>query len=342
MTGPLRPRADPLGARPTSLGRRDRRAGVALIVSVALVVAGVMAQTRPAQIAFVANAEDASTRVIVDAFRSELGELGQVEGRNYVLSISYGMGRSERFPVLVAEALANGAELLMTASYPAALAAKQATRTVPIAGFSCGLELLVDSLARPGGNVTGVTCQSLDLVAKQLQLLRQALPDLKRIAVLNNPDSAYSQPTVLGLRAGSSALGVRTIEIAVRSPADFGNAVAQIREAQVQAVFLTPDSMLFANRVQLLGLLAAERLPVMGFFREFVDAGALLSYSSNRAERFRRLAWYVDRILKGTKPADLPVEQPTKFELVINMKTARTLGLTIPPALLQRADDVIH
>jgi putative ABC transport system substrate-binding protein len=319
-----------------------RWTGIALMLLAAAACPAVLAQPGPARIAFMANADDASTRSVVDAFRSGLGELGQVEGRTYVLDIRYGLGRSDRYSALVAEVVERGAAVIVTPSYPAALAAKQVTRTIPIAGFSCGLELLVDSLARPGGNVTGVTCQSVELVAKQFQLLRQMLPELKRLAVLSNPDSPYSEPTVRALRDAGSALGIRTIEIAVRSPADFGGVIAKTRQAAAQAVFIAPDLMLFANRAQLLDLFLAERLPVMGFFREFVDAGALLSYSSNRIERFRRLAWYVDRILRGTKPADLPVEQPTKFELVINLKTAKDLGLTVPPSVLARADEVIQ
>jgi putative ABC transport system substrate-binding protein len=165
---------------------------------------------------------------------------------------------------------------------------------------------------------------------------------VRRIAVLSNPHAAYNESTLRGLREAGSALGVQTIEIAARSPADFEAAVAQVRLARVDAVFLAPDAMLFANRVQLLRLLLAERLPVIGFFREFVDAGALMSYSSRRTERFHRLAWYVDRILKGTKPTDLPVEQPTSFELVINLRTAKALGLAIPQSLLRRADEVIE
>ena len=141
---------------------------------------------------------------------------------------------------------------------------------------------------------------------------------------------------------GGGSLGTHVIEISVRSPGDFGTAVARMQQAGAEAVFLAPDAMLFANRAQLVGLLLANHLPVMGFFRDFVDAGALLSYSSNRAERYHRLAWYVDRILKGTKPTDLPVEQPTKFELVVNLNTAKALGITIPQSILLRADEVIQ
>ena len=298
--------------------------------------------SRPARVAFLSNENEASARPVVDALRAGLLELGQVEGRNYQIDIRYAQGQSDRYPALLSDLISRGTDVIVAASFPAAAAAKQATRTVPIAGYSCGLEFLVDSLARPGGNVTGVTCQSSELVAKQLQLLWEVLPGLKRIAVLSNPSTPYSESVVRELREAGTARGVRVTEVAVRSAADFDHAIAQIRQADAEAVLLAPDAVVFGNRVQLVGLLQPLRLPVMGFFREFVDAGALLSYSANRRERFHRLAWYVDRILKGAKPADLPVDQPTRFELVLNLKTAKALGLSIPQAVLLRADEVIR
>ena len=299
-------------------------------------------QARPARIAFVASGNEASARAILEAFRVGLGELGQVEGRSFVLDTRYAEGRLDRYPELVADVISRGADVIVIGNYPGILAAKQATNKIPIAGFSCGMDLLVDSLGHPGGNVTGVTCQSSELVAKQLQLLQEALPAVKRIAVLSNPSSPYGGPALRELRSAGNKLGTRVIEITVRSPADFENAVAQMRQDGADAVFLPPDTMLFVNRTQLVSLLLANRLPVMGFFPDFVDAGALLSYSTNLAVQYHRLAWYVDRILKGAKPADLPVEQPTKFELVINLKTAKALGITIPQSLVLRADEVIQ
>ena len=321
-----------------------RGISVAVMTMLALFTAqlGAQIQARPARIAVVAGENEAKTRAILDAFRAGLRELGQIDGRTYVLDIQYAEGRLDRLPELVANAISRDAEVIVVGSYPGILAAKRATSKIPITGFSCGLELLVDSLAHPGGNVTGVTCQSSELVAKQLQLLREILPAVKRIAVLSNPSSPYSEPSVRELRNAGSTLGIRMIEITVRSPADFPDAVDQMHQASAEAVFLTPDAMLLYNRAPLLDILLANRLPAMGFFPEFVEAGALLSYSSSRTERYHRLAWYVDRILKGAKPADLPVEQPSKFELVINRKTAKALGLTIPQSLLLRADEVIQ
>ncbi len=312
--------------------------GAVTLTSLCASHAPAQVQARPARIAVVAGENEAATRAILDAFRAGLLEYGQIEGRTYVLDIRYADGRLDRLPELVAGAISRDADVIVVGSYPGIRAAKQATSKVPIAGFSCGLELLVESLARPGGNVTGVTCQSSELVAKQFQLLREILPAVKRLAVLFNPSSPYSEPAVRELRNAGSTLGIRVIEIAVRSPADFENAVAQIRQGGADAAFLTPDAMLLYNRARLVDLLLANRLPAMGFFPDFVDAGALLSYSSNREERYHRLAWYVDRILKGAKPADLPVEQPTNFELVVNLRTAKALGITIPQSVLLRAD----
>ena len=322
---------------------------IAALLALGQVIAGTAAAqapqpARPARIAFVmtSSSDDAATRAAVDAFRAGMTELGQGEGSSYQIDASYAQGQLDRLPELVAQAIRSGADVLVLSSYPGIRAGKQATATLPIVGFSCGLELLVDSLARPGGNVTGVTCQSAELAAKQLQLLRETLPRVKRVAVLFNPASPYSEPTLRELHRAGDILGTRVTEIALRSPVEFDSAVAQIQQAGAEAVFLAPDAMLYAHRARLVGLLLAHRLPVMGFFREFTDTGALLSYSSSRAERYHRMAWYVDRILKGAKPADLPVEQPTKFELVINLKTAKTLGLTIPRSLLLRADEVIE
>jgi putative ABC transport system substrate-binding protein len=259
-----------------------------------------------------------------------------------VLDIRYSEGNVERYPQLVAEVVAAEPDLIVIGSYPGVLAAKRATNRIPIAGFSCGLDLLVDSLARPGANVTGVTCQSTDLVAKQLELLRETLPKAARIAVLVNPSSPYAAPAVQELKRAGSRLDLGMIEIAVRSQSDFEAAMREARQASCDAVFITPDAMLFSNRVQLVTTAIAHRLPAMGFFPEFARAGALLSYSSNRELQYRRLAQYADRILKGAKPADLPVEQPTRFELVVNLATANALGIAIPPSVLQRADEVIR
>jgi putative tryptophan/tyrosine transport system substrate-binding protein len=317
-------------------------AAAALAAGLMFGAAAAQPAARPARIAFILSDFEVQARPAVEALRAGLLELGQVEGRHYQFDIRYAQGQMDRLAGLVGDAIDRGAEVMVTSSYPATAAARQATRTIPIAGYSCGLEFLVDSLARPGGNVSGVTCQSAELVGKQIQLLWEVLPAVKRVAVFYNPLSNYSEPVVRTLQEVGNARGKQVIAVAIRTAADFDNAIVQIRQANAEAVFLAPDAVLITNRVPLLALLAANRLPVMGFFREFVDAGALISYSANRVERHRRLAWYVDRMLKGAKPSDLPVDQPTRFELVINLKTARALGVKIPQAVLLRVDEVVE
>jgi len=294
------------------------------------------------RIGWVLTGTEASSRQNVEAMRNGLRELGYVEGANVVLDLRYADGHLERYPELYTDVVKQGADVVVAGAYQGTLAAQEATRTVPIVGVSCGVELLVESLARPGGNVTGVTCQSPDLGAKQVQLLREALPLASRIAVLYNPSVPYTQPEVRDLRPILSAQGVQLIEIEVRGPAQFEAAVGEIRRARADAVFLIPDNMVYGNRELLARMLAANGLPLISGYADFTTAGGLMSYGSNLQALIRRAASYVDRILKGAKPGALPVEQPTNFELVINLKTARALGLNLPPSLLQRADKVIQ
>lgn len=303
--------------------------------------AGAQTVSNVPRVELVVTDSEVRARPIVDAFRGGMRELGYVEGESYVLRVQFAQGQVERIPQLVLAALERHPDVLVPGNFVAASAAKDATRTVPIAGFSCGLETLVASLARPGGNLTGVTCQSVELAAKQLQLLREALPSLRRLAVLSDPASPYRHLTLRELRAAAEQMGVQVVEVALQHPSEFGDTVARIRRSEAQAVFIAPDTQLFALRRELMRVLLAERLPTMGFFREFADDGALMSYSANRIERYHRLAWYVDRILKGTRPADLPIDQPTQFELAINQRTARDLGIALPTTLLLRANFVI-
>ncbi len=297
---------------------------------------------KPWRIGWVLTGTEATSRQNVEAMRSGLRDLGYVEGRNLVLDLRYADGRLERYPELYADVVRQGADVIVAGAYQGTLAAQGATRSVPIVGVSCGVELLVDSLARPGGNVTGITCQTPDLGAKQIQLLREALPRSTRIAVLYNPTVPYTQPEVRELRPLFLAMGAQMVEIEVSTPAQFETAADQIRRAGADAVFVIPDNMVYGNRVELLRILLSNRLPVMSGYADFTAVGGLLSYGSNLRALIRRAASHIDRILKGEKPATLPVEQPTQFELVINLKTAAALGVTIPPTLLLRADEVIQ
>ncbi len=282
------------------------------------------------------------------AFRQGLRDLGYVEGRNLVIEYRDAEGKFERFPALAAELVALKVDVLVAANSLAALAAKQATRTLPIV-FAFAVDPVTDglvtSLARPGGNVTGLSTLLAELVGKRLELLKQAVPGVSRVAVLWQP-GAQGERTEKDLQkeaeVAARALGVRVQFVEARGPADFDRAFSDMTRARAGALTVFGSAMFFDERRRLVDLAAKNRLPAVYGLKEYVDAGGLMAYGANVADLFRRAATYVDKILKGAKPGDLPVEQPTKFELVINLKTAKALRLTIPQSLLQRADEVIQ
>ncbi len=284
-----------------------------------------------------------------EAFRQGLRDLGYVEGRNFVIEYRSAEGKFERLPALAAELVALKVDVIVAAAGTlAALAAKQATRTVPIVFIAVGDPVtsgLVTSLARPGGNVTGLSLLFPELVGKCLELLTQAVPGVSRVAVLWQPGAVperTEKDLLKGADVAARALGVRPQFVKARGPADIDRAFSDMTRARAGALTVWSTPMFGSERRRLVDLAAKNRLPAVFQFREYVDAGGLMSYGPNAADLNRRAATYVDKILKGAQPADLPVEQPTKFELVINLKTAKALGLTIPQSLLQRADEVIH
>jgi putative tryptophan/tyrosine transport system substrate-binding protein len=284
-----------------------------------------------------------------EAFLQKLRDLGYVEGRNVVIENRSAEEKLERLPALAAELVALKVNVIVTGGgTPTALAAKQATRTLPIVFTSASdpvTDGLVTSLARPGGNVTGLSNLAPELVGKCLDQLKQAVPGFSRVAVLRQPDAVgerTDKDMVQGAEVAARALGVRLQFVEARGPADFDRAFSDMTRARAGALTVLGSVMFFGERRRLVDLAAKNRLPAVYPWRDFVDAGGLMSYGSDLADLFRRAAVYVDKILKGTKPGDLPVEQPTKFELVINLKTAKTLGLRIPPSLLGRADEVIQ
>jgi putative ABC transport system substrate-binding protein len=283
-----------------------------------------------------------------EAFRQGLHDLGYVEGRNVLIEYRGAEGKPERLPALAAELVALKVDVLVASSAPATLAAKQATRTLPIVFAAVGdavADGLVTSLARPGGNVTGFALFSPGLVDKRLELLKQAVPGVSRVAVLWQPGAAAESTEKENLRAAEvagQALGVRLQVVEARGPADMDRAFSDMIRARAGALTVFPTPMFFNERRRLVDLAAKNRLPAVYSSRDSVDVGGLMSYGSDIADLFRRAATYVDKILRGAKPGDLPIEQPTKFELVINLKTAKALGLTIPPSLLGRADEVIQ
>ena len=283
-----------------------------------------------------------------EAFRQGLRDLGYVEGRNVVIEYRDAEGKPERLPALAAELVALKVDVIVAAGTPPALAAKQATRTLPIVFATAADPVgsgLVTSLARPGGNVTGLSILAPELVGKRLELLKQAVPGVSRVAVLWQPGDfgeRTEKDMLKGADVAARALGVRLQFVEARGPADFDRAFSDMTRARAGALTVLTSNMFLIERRRLVDLAAKNRLPAVYGGREFVDAGGLMSYGPNLADLFRRAATYVDKILKGAKPGDLPVEQPTKFELVINLKTAKALGLTIPPSLLLRADEVIE
>jgi putative tryptophan/tyrosine transport system substrate-binding protein len=281
----------------------------------------------------------------VDAFRQGLREYGYTEGQNISIEYRWAEGRYERFPALVADLVRLKVDVIVTAGTPGTLAAKKATKTIPIviavAGDAVGAGL-VESLARPGGNVTGSTTIVQELEGKRLELLKEVIPRLSRVAILTNPANPLDPIVLKQTQLAASALHLKLDIVGVKHVAELDGAFATISRDRPDALVLLADRFLLAERVRIVELAEQRRLPTMYPYREMVKAGGLMSYSPSYPDLFRRAASFVDKILKGAKPADIPVEQPTKYELVINVKTAKALGLTIPQSLLLRADEVIQ
>jgi len=292
--------------------------------------------------------ESPETRIPLDAFRQGLRERGYVEGQNIVIEYRAADGKIERFPRLATELVRLKIELIVALNTPAARAAQQATTTIAILVPFMGdpvADGLVASLARPGGNITGFTLLSPELVPKRLELLKQALPKISRVAALWHPDAFGERTTrdmVKATVAAARTLGVHLQLVGVRGSDEFDSAFSTMLSERADAVLVFPSSMFFVERRRIVDLAAKHRLPSMSVAREFVELGGLIAYGASITDSIRRAAIYVDKILRGAKPSDLPVEQPTKFELVINLKTAKALGVTIPQSVLVRADHIIE
>ena len=288
------------------------------------------------------------TFYMLNAFLQGLHELGYTEGQNLTIERQFANGSSDRLRELAAELVRRNPDIIVAFSTTAALPTKQATDTIPIVAVAMAdpvADGLVASLAQPGGNVTGTTFLGPELVAKRLQLLREVVPGLSRVAALWHPN-AYSERTMAGVRneieVAARTLGLQLQLVPAISPDDFVNAFGAMAREHAEALIVMPSPMLFGEYRRIVSIAANSKLPAMGAAREFADLGGLVSYGANLPELARQTATYADKILKGAKPAELPVEQPIKFELVINLKTAKALGLTVPPALLARADEVIE
>jgi putative ABC transport system substrate-binding protein len=279
------------------------------------------------------------------SLRERLRELGYVEGQNVAFEQRWANGQVDRLPVLAGELVSLKVDMIVTATGDAALAAKHATSTIPVVFATAPDPVrlgLVASLARPGGNVTGVTSLSSDLAGKRLELLKQLVPRVSRIAVLNDPENRSSEFILKGAESVAKSLGVAVQTVDVRGQKEFEAAFSAMKRGHADAVILGVNTPFLVHRRRIAELAVAHRLPMMAPTKEYAEAGALVSYGTDYPDQFRRVAMYVDKILKGAKPAELPIEQPTKFELVINLKTAKALGLTIPQSVLGRADELIQ
>ena len=272
-------------------------------------------------------------------------ELGYVEGKNLVIEWRYADGKYERLPGLATDLVKLKVDLIVAGTTPPTRAAQQATKSIPIVMTAVADPVgsgLVASLARPGGNITGLAILTIDTGAKQFDLLVQTLPKLSRVAVLLNPDNETMEAMYKNVHAASEALKVRTFPVPARTPEQIERAFVVMKQERAEALVVLGDAFFFGQHGQIADLVARARLPAIYSVQKYEEGGALMSYGIDVAEHFRRAAVYVDKILKGVKPGDLPVEQPTKFELVINLEIAKALGISIPQAILMRADRVIE
>jgi putative ABC transport system substrate-binding protein len=287
-----------------------------------------------------------ASRPIFEAFLEGLRDLGYVEGKNIVIEGRYSEGKADRLPGLAAELVRLEVDVIVTGSgTPGPVAARRATSTIPIVMTIAGDPVgsgLVASLARPGGNVTGLSIVVPDLLGKQLQLLKEAVPTVSRVAVLSNPTNPAVAVSLGAAEAAALSLHVQLQVLRARAVSELDGAMSAATREGAGALIVIGDSVFFGQRARIAKLAAQSHLPSMFLEREHAQAGGLMAYGPSFRDNYRRAATYVDRILRGAKPADLPVEQPRKFELLINLRTAKALGLTIPPAVLARADEVIQ
>jgi putative tryptophan/tyrosine transport system substrate-binding protein len=323
--------------------------GVVIVLTILGAAFAVAAQTtragKPARIGRLSPNSLETDVPHLDAFRKGLRELGWVEGQDFAIETRFAGGNPDRLPELAAQLVRERVDLILAGSTPGVLAAKGATTAIPIVMVTTGDPIdsgLVASLAQPGGNVTGVTALGQALSAKRLELLKEAVPGVTRVAVLTSPGSPYTGPFLKDRANLAQALGLRLQVVEAREPSTFERAFAEMARERAGALMVFTDAILINHRRRLVELAAKHRLPAVYPDREFVNDGGLMFYGASLVDMYHHAAVYADRILKGAKPASLPVEQPTKLELVINLKTAKGLGLTIPPSLLAKADHVVE
>ena len=323
----------------------DRRAVIrAIVVLLAVSPPGAKAQSpKTRRIGFLGNGTSATVSAQLQAFQQGLGALGWIEGRDVVIEYRWAEGSPDRLPALMTDLVNSKVEIVVLSGTPALRAAQQVTATLPVVFVVLGdpaNQGLVSSLARPGGNMTGVASQFEQLITKQLQLLMEALPNLSSVAILHQ--SGTPSPVLVAAQGAARRMGLAAQTFHVTAPTDFEGAFKAARSDHAGAVLVLPSPYFGTQRKVLIDLAARYRLPACYEFRDYVQDGGLMSYGPSINAMFARAANYVDRILKGARPGDLPIEQPTSFELVINLKTAKALGLAIPQSLLLRADEVIQ
>jgi putative ABC transport system substrate-binding protein len=329
---------------------RLRVIGLIIVVGLAILTTPLAAEAQPAGKmprigVIVPGVPPGASGDELDGFRQGLRDLGYGEGQTVALEVRWGEGQRERYPTLAADLVQQSVDVIVAAGGAAARAARHATITIPIvmvAGVDPVAQGLVASLAHPGGNLTGFTIMTRELSGKRLELLQEAVPGLARVAVLIDAESPNRQVLLDEHEAAARGLGVQLLPLEVRSPDEFVGAFQAVTQGQAQALIIAQSALFFTQRARLAELALASRLPTMSGDTGYAEAGGLMHYGPDLPGSFRRVAVYVDKILKGAQPADLPVEQPTQFELVINRKTAQALGLTIPSVLLFQANKVIQ
>jgi putative ABC transport system substrate-binding protein len=297
------------------------------------------------RIGFLGNSTAALEANLIAPFREGLHDLGYVEGKNIVIEWRWAEGKYERFPSLIAELIATKVDLIVTAGTPATIALKKATTTLPLVMIAVGDPVgsgLIASLAHPGGNLTGLTSISPELDGKRLELLREVVPKISHVAVLWNPTSPLQVAAERETQAAAQAMKIKVLSLGVQAEEQFDNAFATILRERPGALLVLADRLFLHHRARIMDFATKHHLPGVHAYVELVEAGGLMSYGPSYAGMHRRAAYFVDRILKGTKPADLPVEAPAKFELVVNLKAAKQIGLTVPQSVLYRADKVIR
>ena len=319
--------------------------GAALLPLAGLDTVRAQQSSKIRRIGFLGNSTAALEANLIGPFRQGLRDLGYQEGGNVQIEYRWADGNYQRFPKLIAELISSKVDVIVTAGTPASLAVKKATSSIPLVVIAVGEPVatgLVASLARPGGNITGVTSIAPEMEGKRLELLREVVPGISHIAVLWNAASPVQVIQERETRAAAQVLGVKMLSLGVRTREEIEDALAAIDKERPGALLVLADRLFLHHRTRIMDFATQRRLPGVHAYRELVEAGGLMSYGPSYADMHRRAAWYVDKILKGAKPADLPVERPTKFDLVVNVKAAKAIGVTIPESFLLRADQVIE